>query len=308
MQKNKILAISLSLLFLSACAGLTRKNRTEVEASGAPNEVYTDGANEGSAPPVLLGKQRKVAVVLGPGAAKTFAYPAILKALVQKRIPIHQVVGVEWGALSAGFFALSGKPHEAEWKLYKFDPKIIEGGGLFKSDKTTKVNALDSFLKENLTAASVDSLSVPFSCPSFSLRRGTVSFKTQNQLWLAVRNCLSSVPRVSPVNETVPAMMSLREIAESLRKDGFDTIILVNALGGNHLFGPKDNDLSWSEKLFWLEVRRSVWAAKSHYTDVIELDAKGFSLFDFAAKKEMSMLGQSIGETMGSQLVTKYGF
>ena len=45
----------------------------------------------------------KMALVLGPGAFKTFAYPSFLKALSQSGVQVDEIIGIEWGALVGSF-------------------------------------------------------------------------------------------------------------------------------------------------------------------------------------------------------------
>jgi NTE family protein len=60
----------------------------------------------------------KIGVILGPGGMKTFAHLGVLREMNRARIPVHAIVGLEWGAVMAGAFATQGQINDAEWKAF----------------------------------------------------------------------------------------------------------------------------------------------------------------------------------------------
>ncbi len=125
---NKILFLSILAIVLEGCrTALRRARRADGRAStdsgvadpvGAP-PIQTPQDEAPSAP--SANSARRVAVILGPGGGKSFAHVGVLKALQQQRVPIEKVVGLEWGALMGGLFAIKGTTHDVEWKLYKLE-------------------------------------------------------------------------------------------------------------------------------------------------------------------------------------------
>ena len=99
---------------------------------GEPTESGdTQDLEAGSTP--LQKPELKVGVILGPGGVRSFAHTGVLRELLQE-IPIHSVVGIEWGALIGAMFATHGQVHKVEWELYKLEKNdFFVKKGLFGS-------------------------------------------------------------------------------------------------------------------------------------------------------------------------------
>lgn len=300
------------LIILLLCAGcaLFQRDRGGAKKISSPTAPEQDGfeQDENLPPPsVDEATSPRVALILGPGGYRSFAHALIIKELVKARVPIEKVVGIEWGALAGAFFALEGKPHEAEWKLYKLEKRDLDSkGGIFASDKGPRsTKELQTYLKENLLGRDLRSMKISFTCPSLSLRNGTVSFFDRGSAAVAVEMCLSFAPRWAPARGGVAAGLSTADAADRLRKEGFNVIILVDVLGKGRL-DTGSSDLG--AQILWNEVRRNVWMAKSHVTDVIEVDMKGVGLFDLESRKKFSQAAEKIAQDAVRRLATKYSF
>lgn len=313
MAKNTAQKLS-SLIILTAiiagCSGIQRRNETGTATKEKPTfdepAYRPPSQGQDSTPlPAPNKKQRaKVALVLGPGAFKTFAYPSFIKSLVQAGVNPDMVVGVEWGALTASFFALNGKSHEAEWKLYKLEEKVISPSGLFSNGKGVKVDRLRGFLQENLGNKLETQTQIPFRCPILRLNAGTTNFAAKSALWQRVESCLASPPRFEPVSSEVPSLFSLPDIAKNLRREGYGVVILVNVLGNEaNTFNGVG---TWAELAYWVEARRQMWNSNSDFTDVIQIDTSRVALFDFNAKTLLQDAGDKAGRQGGKDLVEKY--
>jgi hypothetical protein len=224
---------------------------------------------------------------------------------VQKNIPIHKVVGIEWGALTAGLYSLNSKPHEVEWKLYKLDTSSINEMSFF-SKNLAAVSKFDAYLKENLNGKST----IPFECPTQSLDKSDHRYADKSpELWLQVRDCLAVPGSLRPVGSIVPFYTAQVDMAKKLRAEGYNTLIYLSVIGDVfNLASAFDKKMDWQEKLFWLEVSNAEKDSLQYYTDNFAMGLKGYSLNNFAAKKELAQQGEKLGNQIAEALILKYGF
>ncbi len=306
---KKLLIIAATLVLANCSQIKTRKDIEQVppHVTKVPSaSPQTHGESEPAPAPVA--PEPKVALVLGPGGYRTLVHAQVVKELVQAKIPIQKVVGIEWGALAGAFFALDGKAHEAEWKLYKLDNSLLESKSFFsKKAQPQDTAVLQKYLKENLGNRDMGSLAVKFSCPQLSLKSGAVQWADRGSLAESVENCLAIPPRWTPVRNSVAAMLSTQEAVDNLRREGYNVIILVNVLGDTDLLPNLDRNDKLASNILWLEARRDVWAAKSKATDVIEIPLRG-SIYDLDSRKTWTTQAERAARDAVRNLSSKYGF
>src|SRR5690348_12640780 len=111
-------------LALVACGTLERRRGPTQPSDRGFEEIpeQKEPPREVPMTPVL---PKKVGIILGPGGAKALAHAGVLKELQKARIPIQNVIGLEWGALIGGLFAQRGQAHEMEWKLIKLERQSL---------------------------------------------------------------------------------------------------------------------------------------------------------------------------------------
>lgn len=322
---KKINVILAAAVFLAACAEIQTRRESPDAKSSRSGEVNDfagqqgdrrDGrepapeGETGSVPaPTLSREELKVAVILGPGGYKAFAHAGVLKELKKNNIPIHGVVGIEWGALIGGLFAQRGQINEAEWKLYKLEKLDLNNSGFFGSKKEpNNMKVLEGFLRANLDVRDVSRASLPFFCPSLSTRQGTMSWQDRGPMWQAVAHCLAYPPLFLPQNSMAAALFSLDEVVDRLKSAGYNIIILVDVLGGGNLFDNAKLKDDYASAVLWSEARREIWRAKSRVTDVIDVNTAGSHLSDFSSRKMLVTAGEAAGDRAAKQLAGKYGF
>lgn len=307
---TKILLVFAATLMLANCSQI--KTRKDIE-QGPPQVVKVPGTSpharvEGDPAPAPIAAQPKVALVLGPGGYRTLVHAQVVKELVQAKIPIQKVVGIEWGALAGAFFALDGKAHEGEWKLYKLDSSSLESKSFFsKKAQPQDTSVLQKYLKENLGNRDLSSLTIKFTCPQLSLKSGAVLWAERGSLAESVENCLAFPPRWTPVRNSVAAVLSTQEAVDNLRREGYNVIILVNVLGDSDLLPNSDRNERLASDILWLEARRDVWAAKSKATDVVEIRLRG-SIYDLDSRKTWTTQAERAAREAVRNLSSKYGF
>lgn len=254
---------------------------------------------------------KKVAIVLGPGGGKTFAHVGVLKALQQQRIPIHKVVGLEWGALMGGLFAAKGAVHDMEWKLYKMEQQNLpHPKGFFGSKGVGEesLNVMDGYLKETFAREEVHSSKIAFTCPSRSIWTGVVSWQTRGPYNEALKRCLAYPPTFKAQGAFVAGASQVTEAIERLVKEGFNVIIFVNVLGSAMPVAQENLPENLIHVILWQEVRRAIGEASKYNIDIINVDTSAFPIARFDGKKDLVVLGEKIGGAAANALVTKYRF
>jgi hypothetical protein len=271
-------------------------NQTPTEAvAQAPIETVPQ-----TPPPEAI----RMALVLGPGAFKTFAYPGFLKTLTQNGVIPKAIVGLEWGSLSAAAYALNGRAHEAEWKVFKLEEAQIKSGGLLNRHSEVKVSQLREYLKENLGLRSEADTKIAFQCPILRLYSGQTLRWSNGPLWQKVEACLAAPNRFAPTSNDVPQVLGLAELAQSLRTEGYNVIVFVSVLGdlNQQQLGTAD----WMTSQYWTQVKHEIQVNQTLFNDVIRIDTQTYPLFDFAAKKGLSPAGEKAGLDAARELVRKY--
>jgi NTE family protein len=252
----------------------------------------------------------KVAVILGPGGAKSFAHVGVLKALQQQRIPVEKVVGLEWGALMAALYAQKGQSHDLEWKLYKMEQKNLPRpkGFFSRGGGETNVKVMEDFLTEAFGKDEATKTKLRFACPTRSIYSGVVSWQDRGLLKDVVKRCLAYPPVFQVQGTFFAGASQAREAIELLTNENFGTIILVNVLG-SALPVAQDGLLDNSQTvILWQEVRRALLEASQLNVETISVDTSAYPILQFESKRDLVLLGEVAGQKAAAALVHKYGF
>ena len=116
---------------------------------------------------------KKLALVLGGGAAKGYAHIGVLKALEENGIKPDLIVGTSMGALVGGMYAMGKTPDEKEALATSIDSmgklslhSIIKDGNLLNIKKTQKI------LQGNFKDATFEQLKTKFVAVSTNMLTG----------------------------------------------------------------------------------------------------------------------------------------
>lgn len=290
------------------------KSPTKVKAQQEDSQFGDEGGSvkntkseESTALPVPKDDEARVAVILGPGGYKSFAHVGVVKELRKAGIPIHKVIGIEWGALVGALFSQRGQTNEAEWKLYKLEKLDLNKTSFFSSKgKSTSVADLRGYLKENLKDNSRPS--VNFECPSLRVGPGILYWPKISDLATAVESCLSYPPLLETASIDVAGAFAIRESVARLKNENYNVIILVNVLGDGPVVSKEEASSGSATQILWDEIRRQIWQAKSEVTDFIDVPTKGFSLTSFSSRKLLMTAGEAAGESAAKNIANKYGY
>ncbi|MBX3020349.1 MAG: hypothetical protein KF799_01625 [Bdellovibrionales bacterium] len=306
------LAAALSaILLISGCQTRPSKPETTVPTAPAKGGPFTPTPTVPQEAASVPSRQevKRVAVILGPGGAKTFAHVGVLKALQQQRIPIEKVVGLEWGSLMGALFANKGQVNDMEWKLYKMEQQHLpRPTGFFsrRNDETIKV--MDGFLDDAFGRDDIGRSKITYGCPSRSLYTGVVSWQNRGLYKDALKRCMGYPPLFKVQGSFMAGASQATEAIEQLAREGFNIIVLVNVLGSAMPVAQDALLDNVNNVILWQEVKRAITEASRLNVETISVDTSAFPIMQFEAKKDLIQLGEAAGTKAASGLISKYGF
>lgn len=285
------------LVFAMGCQIKTRQSDSGTEPPSVTDVDTSEGqisypVDEPEVPmPSPAKRGIKLGIILGAGGARTFAQVGFLKQLQAKRIPVHAIVGMEWGSAVAASFAAKGSAHEAEWQLSKLkglDQGWFSEGG---SDVRKVLEPLQSYY----SSYKAESLKVPFGCPSLNLKKSQVFMMARGRLDQLLPFCLAYPPSLNPYNRTIAAVREVATATEYLKSQGANYIVFVNVL----------SQLGQEEPVHWLELSYDMKRKWPGVHERLDLVMGGKSLNDFKSRQDMIELGMEQSESFVDKLSTK---
>lgn len=312
-EKRKILLrtfLAMAILFSSIhCTLFERRPRPSREPLPAeptrPQEANIEPAP--SQKPIT--SPRKVGIILGPGGAKAFAHAGVLKELQKARIPISQVVGMEWGALVGALFSQTGQAHEMEWKLYKLEKYPTPTTGFLSGKiKPGTIKDLAPFFEEAFAQSQIENSTVDFACTYQRLNEGEVRWQDRGSFAKSLGPCLSLPPLYKGEIGMYAAPTAIAEAVERLKNHGADVIIVVNVLSRGRLINLSQLSDPDEPAIFWQEVRRNFRANGLAIDEWIDVDTSGFMIGDFARRRDLVSAGERAGQRAARRLIDRFGF
>lgn len=261
-------------------------------------------------PPAPTSRSRaKVAVILGPGGAKSFAHVGVLKAFQQQRIPIDKIVGLEWGALIAGLYSSKGQINDVEWKLYKMEQKGLPRPRGFFSKRLGQdsIKNMEGYFSEAFGNESIGSGKIDFACPSRSIWTGVVAWQSRGSLKDAMKRCVPFPPLFKAQGTFIGGASQAVEAIDWLRKDGYNLIIVVNVLGSAMPVAQDSLPDQLDYVILWQEVKRALMESSRYNVEFVNVDTSSIPMVQFESKKELIHMGESAGQRTAGGLVNKYG-
>jgi len=305
----KVLVILISFLTV-ACGSL--KTRRDSVAHKAPLQESTFDQREDPTieiEPKQMGVPTKVGLILGPGGARTFAHVGVLRELSKQRIQPEHIVGLEWASLVGALYAQKGLVHDLEWKLYKLDPDDLVGRNFFSNRlKPQQISILSSYMKTNLSTDRIESGKLGFSCPIYSMTRGTKHWVQSGGLNPILLRCMAFPPLYEPHGEWVADPFSLKEAVAHLKNKGVNLILFVDVLRGASPVSQEISKSNPAASLLWAQLKKSLMDEAQVRLEVISIDASQFSLSDFKKRQELVRLGESQSRSSIQRVAEKYSF
>lgn len=275
------------------------QHRDEPDISGKPQP-----------PPATRTEPRKVAVILGPGGAKTYAAVGVLKAFQQQRIPIDKIIGLEWGALIGALYSEKAQANDVEWKLYRMEQRNLPlpKGFFAKRMGDDSIKIMDEYLQDTFLKADLPSAKTVFECPSRSIWTGIVTWQNRGLFREVMKRCVPFPPVFKVQGTFLAGASQASEAVERLRGEGFNVIVLVNVLGTAMPVGQDSLLENLNTVILWQEVKRAITEAGKLNVEVVNVDTSGFPMVQFESKKDLISLGEAAGQKAARALIDKYSF
>lgn len=299
------------IVFVVGCSQF--KKREVARPHDAPVKAPVSGTKEGvdgdfQDLPAQISNQaaKRVGLILGGGGARTLAYAGLIKSFKKNKITISHVAATEWATLVAASFALSGEVHDMDWKLYKLESLNLKfekgflgfGGG-------QSLNAFNKYLSDNFSGSRMESGKVSFSCATRSLGANQSVILSRGKAVDVLRHCLATPPFFKSYSRAAsPA--SLLKLAQSLRKQGAEIIVYVDALDSSVLKEPLIRE-SQLLRFSWGQILESHDLAQEFIKNSYRLNLSRYSIFDFSRRKALEQEGEFQGDKIAQKLIEVYG-
>lgn len=265
-----------------------------------------------AAPPTFLNKELpKVGLILGAGGMKAYAHLGALRAITRARIPIHALVGMEWGAVVGGLYSMQGQVNEAEWQAFKLKKENLpeQGGFLSSGFEPKPISALREFFETAYSNVRVENSKITFACPTRTVRGDRFYWQTRGLMREAMTRCAPYPPLYKDNGGYLASPFSVAEAAAWLRERGANVIVLVNVLGEGEVFNTKMASQHYVENLLWGEIRGEMLKVKSPLvTHVINVNTSGHPVTDFDGRRGLMDAGSKAASPVVQSMVSKYGF
>jgi NTE family protein len=243
---------------------------------------------------------RKIGLALSGGAARGIAHIAVLEALEMEGIPIHAIAGTSAGSVIGALYAAGMPLREirrillhAKWKdvLRLTIPRrgLISSEGIYR------------FMEDILPVKKFSSLPLPFAAVATDLKTaekvvitsGSVARAVQASCSLPIIFTPTEINRKVLVDGGVASQVPVRAAREEL---GAKFVIAVNVNYKALELDEYDNLIRIATHLSVLWATRNAREEEKLADVVIQVNAKGLSLYDLSKSRELLRRGRKATE------------
>ncbi len=313
------LSLLLSIVFvLTTACQMAPKTRKQIEdeksksVSGTP--INVDTILDDKSPPAVedVPVERtppKVGVILSGGGMKTFAHIGVLKSFVTAKVPIHYIVGLEWGSIPAALYSVQGQVHDVEWKMFRLRESDLPEQGFFSSKVGREpVSKLDNFMNMAFAQSKLNEGPVKFSCPTYSLDKERLYWQRQGKYQDILKRCLPYPPFFKDNGGYIADPFALKESVKHLRARGAEIIIFVNVMEYGKIVETRARERYLVEQLLWNEVRRTTSGKQAGIDYIISVQTGSKTLFDLKDKRQLVQDGLRAAKSRLMKIGDKYEF
>lgn len=308
----KILITLCLALGMAGCSNLRVKNQHEAPGviqtlpAPVPNLPSDSSAPSTVAqpPPAIL----KVAFIFGPGGARTYGVIGFLQELQKHRVPVQAVAGVEWGAMIAAFYSLKGSLNDVEWQMAKIKSDTILKKSIVSGAQMNDVTVLKGFFNDTISKFSVEQGKLPFVCPAYNISKNQNYIMNKGPFTQLLPYCLPYPPLFKPYNANISAIREVKALADYVRSQGANYVVLVNSLGTSGLQKNITGVVESSQNLFWNEIAGYYSKPMPGVDQIVNLNLDGFTIFDFDQKRDIISKGASSSAPWVEQFANRFGF
>lgn len=260
----RVLLCSAFVLFLGGCqtsGPLTRRSTPPPSSQTAPKADEAPVRNEPVArntdpvtPTLIPASSKQVGIILGGGGIRAAAHIGVIRALQSAGISIKGIVGLEWASLAGGLIAANGKPNEAEWKFFKLKKENLPQKSVITGNfETASVDRIFSFLDASFGTQRVESMKIPFACPTLLLEKSERLIVRKGLARDVVSFCLPYPPYYKSQKGYYGSMRDLAISSKWLREIGANLVVYVDVKSDSRIsnlsqFGDAD-----SARLLWAQ-------------------------------------------------------
>lgn len=250
-------------------------------------------------PPPPPAQIPKVAVIFGPGGARSIAGIGFLQELNKHRIPVHAVGGIEWGAVLAAYFSLKGSINDVEWQVAKIKDQ----------DNMGDMSELRQLFGETLSKHRVENGKLPFVCPAFNITKNQTYMMNKGPFNQLLPYCLAYPPIFQPHQGNISGIRDIKSIADYLRlQAGANYVIFINVTGVPGSQKNLTGKVNSMENLFWNEIAAFYSKPLPGVNQVVQLNVDGYTVFDFNKKRDIIQRGATSASSWVQDFAKKYGF
>lgn len=304
----KFLFIFVAAVALSGCGH--QKSRPESPSTHSVGvDVPVNGSEQLPPPPPPKGEVPKIGLILGPGGLKAFAHLGVLREFEKHKIPIHSIVGLEWGALVGGLYSIKGKANDLEWQLSKLKKSDLPGHGIWGSTvEAASIKELNTFFDATFGNRKLEEASIPFSCPSSFTSNGKIVWWGQGNFKQTMQKCVAFPPLYHSSQGWVAASFEVEEAAKHLRDQGANLIVFVNVVARGSII--KEDRLKDPESvsIIWWEGLSKMNASSNFVNWLVGVHTRNYDILDFDARQSFVEFGREFGEAAAKKISEEYGF
>lgn len=259
-------------------------------------------------PPPVIPDMPKIGIILGGGGAKTYAHIGFLHELMKNKVPVQAIAGIEFAAPMAALYANKELANDVEWQMFKLkEEDLVKKSLLGSSSKTNEVTALKDFVSTAFAKTSVEDFKVPFTCPSYNLKKNQTYLMNRGGIEQLMYLCMAYPPFFKPYQGSVAAVRDVTALANYLRQKGANYIVFVNVLQapGGKAYAP---EAQVSDNVLWSEVAGLYNKPLPGVDSIVSLDTGSYGIMDFDKRREIMNRGSDSASKQLKVLARKWGF
>lgn len=253
------------------------------------------------AAPTTPRKDLKIAIILGPGGMRAYAHAGALQEILQAKLPVQAIGGLEWGALPAALTARKGLPFEAEWQMMKLKEEDLFERSLLGEKSFRKKAPVEDLIQRLIGADRVEQSQMSFACSSYNLQKQKAYIMERGQFKNLLPFCLAFPPLMSPLSGSVGDPTQVQVLADHFRTKGANFIVYIDTL--SEMQGLIKNSLS-QEGIQWAMVQQSIERQLRSVDFVLSVPTSG-AIDDFNRRREHLVLGRDVAKRELPNLLRK---
>lgn len=258
---------------------------TDTEAS----EESPQSSQAPSAAEPTARKNLKIAVILGPGALRSFAHVGVLQELMRAKLPIAGFGGLEWGSLPAALAARKGQPFDPEWQMMKLrEDDFYDRGLLGDKSKKSKIN-IEEILQRLFSSERAEQALHSFGCASYNLEKRSAFLMERGPYKQLLPYCIALPPIMPPHKGSIGDATQLVGLSQHFRQKGFNFIIFVNLIESMDGFS---KDPLMNDSIQWTLIQQALRQQTPATDFIIDVPLRSSAL-DFERRKTSIEIGKT---------------